>query len=747
MQSDQLFNELHELIDELLTDNKWVKLKVGGYSMFPFFKNGEIITIKKCPASELVIGDVVVFKIRDKWIAHRLIKIQLIDNKKILITKGDSCKKIDSKFAEECIIGKVVSFSKNHQPKSLETKYYKIIGRIMAQFSTIVTPFIVALLWLVLRVMRVYKSIKNVFKSMFFICRDSRRIAFVNILISVFQGVLPFVIIYLIKRLVDAISVVNSYTDKIDAYKVIGVIIVVTGIAFLAQSILSIIGNEIRVRLTQSITMYIYRLLHKKYSSLEMAYIEDANQQDVIHRAVQEAGFRPIKMVNESLSVVQSLASWLFIAVILFTIHWAVFFLIIIAVLPGFLIRIKYSKKFYNLNKENSPKEREAHYYNRILTGLPFAKELRLFGLENFFTGRFNNIQKDLYHKKNKLSRKQAIADIYAQTFAIVVIFLSFGFVAYLGVNGSISIGTVVLFFLIFQRGFSVMKDLFQSIAGLFGDNVFINDFFYFLKFSPLQELSEVKETIAPLQKGIVVENVSFHYPSSQRQALQSISLQIPAGKTVALVGANGSGKTTLVKLLCGFYTPQQGRILFDNIDISSINPDEIREQISAVFQDFALYNLTAKENIALGMNSKPINDSEIEQSASNSGIAEVLAKLPNGYDSLLGNLFEKGEELSIGQWQKIAIAKAFYRNTPILFMDEPSSALDAETELHILNNLKLLAKDKTTLIISHRFSTIKWVDVIYVLDEGVVVESGDHEKLMALEGKYFNMYQHSVNK
>jgi ATP-binding cassette subfamily B protein len=477
-----------------------------------------------------------------------------------------------------------------------------------------------------------------------------------------------------------------------------------------------------------------------------MAYLEDAGQQDKIHRAVQEAGFRPLKMINESFATIQSVISWMVIAIILFKIHWIVFVLILIAIIPGFLVRFKFSNKFYKLNKVNSTKERESYYYNRILTSLAFAKEIRLFGIGKFFTERFHNIQTNLHKQKKALLRKRAIADIFAQTFAVIFIFFSFGYITRLAVNGAISIGTVVLFFFIFQRGYSILKDLFQSIAGLYEDNVFLSDFFDFLRLPALHKSSQTHEIIRTLQQSIVIDNVSFQYPSSQRKALDSISIEIPSGKTIALVGPNGSGKTTLVKLLCGFYSPDSGRILFDNQDISVINPEEIRKQITAVFQDFALYNMTAAENIFLGDISNSISIDKIKQAAKNAGIDDILEKLPLGYNNIIGNLFEKGEELSIGQWQKMAIARAFYRNSSIVFMDEPSSALDAETELQLLQNLKSLAKNKTVLIISHRLSTIKWADIIYVMDHGKVTEQGSHNELMELRGKYYQMFEQNRN-
>ncbi len=750
MQTDELFSELYELSEELLTSDHNIKLRVGGWSMYPFSRNGDIIVFNKCKSSELKIGDIVIFKTEKKWIAHRLIKIVTKDAHTIYITKGDACKHKDPPFSEEKLLGKATSYSHNGKVKNLESLFYKTVGKLMVQFSWLFTPIITTLLLLKKIRSKGFKILSGVWKSLLFISRRSRKKTFFNLILAVFQGLLPFVIIYLFKWVIDDLWQIDHFTranlvaDKSQAFDKLIMLIIASGLVFLANSLITIINTESRERLSQSISLYIYDLLHKKHITLDMSCLEDSGQQNKIHRAVQEAGFRPLKMVTESLAILTSGVSCVFVFAMLLTVHWSVALLILVAVLPGFFVRFKFAAKLYQLNRSNSTKEREAYYYNRIITGLPFAKELRLFKLGNLFKTRFNNVQVYLHNRKNSLMRKKVIADILAQVFAVSLIFFSFGLVSWFAVKGSITIGTVVLFFLVFQRGFSVLKDLFNSVAGICEDNVFLQDFFDFLEMPSTNNVTDQAQNVRTLHKGISIEDVSFHYPSSQRKALENISLEIPAGKTVALVGANGSGKTTLVKLLCSFYKPDSGTILFDGANISETDPDEIRSQITAVFQDFALFNMSASENIWLGNSDGDINLNEIKKSAQNAGIADVLENLPDGYNNMLGNLFDKGEELSIGQWQKIAIARAFYRNSPILFMDEPSSALDAETELHLLQNLKMLAKNKTVLIISHRFSTIKWADMIYVLDKGKIIEKGNHEQLMQMKGKYSSMFEQS---
>jgi len=461
---------------------------------------------------------------------------------------------------------------------------------------------------------------------------------------------------------------------------------------------------------------------------------------------VQEASFRPIKIINELLTGVKSVAAGLFMVVLFANIRWYLVVLLAISIIPGVIIRLKYSRRLYKLKESQSTKEREMYYYNRILTGFPFAKELKLFGFTRFFLQRFTTTQNRLFDQKIKLSKSELRLEIGAQFFAIILIFISLGYVSYLKLSGAISIGTVVLFFFAFQRGYSVLNDLFRSITQIMEDNTFLNDFMAFLNMPVRSEVQPEKQEPFSLNSEIKFENVSFSYESSKREVLKSISITIPAGKKVAFVGANGSGKTTLIKLLCGFYQPDSGTIFFDGIDSRNIGQKRICENITAVFQDFALYNIPAIENLGLGNVQMELNPDKVKKAAEAAGIADVIERLPNGYHTLLGNLFKGGEELSIGQWQKMAIARAFYRDSPLILMDEPSSALDASSELQIIKSLKELSQDKTAVIVSHRLSTVQWADLIYLFDKGEVVEYGNHVELMALKGKYFALFQTANN-
>jgi len=478
-----------------------------------------------------------------------------------------------------------------------------------------------------------------------------------------------------------------------------------------------------------------------------------------MHRAVQEASFRPVKLLNEVQHLLKSLAASLFLLGIFISIRWYLVLVLLVAIAPGVLLKIRFARRYHQLKEKQSPQERKMYYFNRVLTGHSFAKEMKLFGFARYFLKRFRGFQDILFKDRLTLRRSEVMQNLLAQTFAVVLVFATLALVAFQSLSGLFTIGTVVLFFFAFQRGYSVLNDLFRSMAGLLEDTIFMNDFREFVEGTAgeqtitankpgEQTITANKPAEVPafsLQQAIRIENLSFRYVNSKRDALQSVNLTIRKGETVAIVGANGSGKTTLIKLLCGFYQPDSGKIYYDNFTSSELGREVICKNLSAVFQDFALYNVLASENIALGDIDHTFSEFKVENAAKMAGIAEVLQQLPGGYKTLLGNQFLGGEELSIGQWQKLAIARAFYRDSELLLMDEPSSALDAVSEQQIIETLKKLAHQKTAVIISHRLSTVRWADRIVVFDEGRVVEEGTHDELIIRNGTYAHLYQQAT--
>jgi ATP-binding cassette subfamily B protein len=305
----------------------------------------------------------------------------------------------------------------------------------------------------------------------------------------------------------------------------------------------------------------------------------------------------------------------------------------------------------------------------------------------------------------------------------------------------------MAMFLLAFRQGMMYIKDLFGALAGLYEDSLFIGDTFEFLNLKESVTAALPVVTPAPLRKKITVENLSFTYPGNNFMTISNVSFEIKKGEIIALVGPNGAGKSTLARLLCRLYDPDSGNIKYDDNDIRNIDPEEYRKHFSVVFQDFMLYNLTAGENIRMGDIDEKNPDARIQSSASATGVDKLISNLPDGYDTAIGNLFDDSRELSWGEWQKIALARALFRDAPVLILDEPSSALDADAEYDIFSRFREIVKGRTSILISHRFTNVSLADRIIVLDKGAIAETGTHEELMKRGGIYFTMFSKQSNR
>ncbi|MCK5313444.1 MAG: ABC transporter ATP-binding protein [Desulfobacteraceae bacterium] len=423
---------------------------------------------------------------------------------------------------------------------------------------------------------------------------------------------------------------------------------------------------------------------------------------------------------------------------LLISFHWAVPLFLIGAVIPGVVIQIKYSGIMFNWQRERTQTERKGGYLNWLITGSLHAKELRLFGLGDLFTKRFSKIRQTLRGEKLELIKKRSIADVLAQICSIVAMFGALGLIIFRAVHGMISLGDLVMYYQAFQRGLEFFRNLLTGVAGLYNDNLFISNFYEFIdlkiKIASPDKPVKVPET---MMHGVAFKDVSFKYPMSEKSVLANINFSINPGEIVALVGENGAGKSTLTKLLCRLYDPDSGAISIDNTDIRQFAVSDLRDMIGVMFQDYAKYHFSARENIWIGDIAVPFESDKIKVAAKNADAKRVIEKLPKGFETVLGKMFRDGEELSQGQWQKIALARAFMRDAQLIILDEPASSLDAESEYEIFNNFRKLLKGKSALLISHRFSTVKMADRILVLENGTIIEQGSHDVLMQKQGQY----------
>ena len=392
--------------------------------------------------------------------------------------------------------------------------------------------------------------------------------------------------------------------------------------------------------------------------------------------------------------------------------------------------------------RDRTPLERKAWYVHMLLTQAGAAKEVRLFDLGARLRQWFLDARSVLCRERIALERRWALSTSVAQLIGVVGILGVYSFVAIRTLQGQFTVGDLVICFQAVQRASGFLESVGQSVANLYENNPFLTTLNEFLGVQSRLPISVSPKTFpCPMTEGIVFDHVSFQYPHEERVAIRDFTFSIRAGEHVAFVGANGAGKTTLVKLLCRLYDPSNGRIMIDQTDLRDYPIAEIRGAVSGIFQDFVKFQLSAKDNIALGVRTSGADPFAIVQAAKQAGIHETIEHLPNGYESLLGKLFDGGHELSIGEWQKVALARAILRNSQILILDEPTSAMDAKAEAELFERFHELAHGRTAILISHRLSTVKMADRIFVVDQGQIVEQGTHDELMAQQGLYTNLF------
>jgi len=482
--------------------------------------------------------------------------------------------------------------------------------------------------------------------------------------------------------------------------------------------------------------------LIRKALSLDLTHFENAEFYDKLQNARREADWRALQIMNNGFYIVQNIITLVSFGAILLTFNIWLTLILFGATIPAFIAQSKYAELNFRLLSWRAPEARRMSYLEYLLTVDSSVKEVKLFGLGEPLLGRYADLFWKFMREDQVLAQKRSLASFGWGLLATLSYYFAYAWIILRTVSGEITLGSMTMYLSIFRSSQNVFQTLFFGLSDLYENALFMSNLFAFLDLKPQMPVSAHPIVLpAKLECGIEFRKVSFKYPDREEYALRDVSITIKPGEKIALVGANGAGKTTFVKLLTRLYDPTEGQVLIDGIDLREVDPQDLQKRIGVIFQDFVRYYLPARENVGFGQIDQLENEPRIIDSATRSGADPTIRSLPQGYDTMLGKWFERGNDLSGGEWQKVALARAFMREAEVLVLDEPTAALDALNEYAIFQRFRELTDNKIALLISHRFSTVRMADRIVVLDEGQVIETGTHAELLALGGEYAKLF------
>ena len=559
----------------------------------------------------------------------------------------------------------------------------------------------------------------------------------------VLQGLLPVATVWLSRSLVNAtVAVLRSGADSRNVRAAVVSALLLAAVAVTGEALHSLFA-WVKTNQGELVQDYILALVHRKSVEVDLAFYDSPDFFDRLHRAREEAHYRPLALIDSVANLLQNgitLAAMFF--VLLSFGPWMPVALAA-AALPALWVVLRYAVRQHELRLRTTGDDRRSWYYDWLLTSRETASELRLFGLGVHFRAAFDGVRAHLRDQRLALARGNALAEMAAGIAALTASGAGLGWMFWRALRGAITLGDLTLFYQAFQQALRVVQSLLDNAGQLYYNSLFIGNLFEFLALdSTLVAPAKPRPVPTVAASALRFDDLTFTYPGTSAPVLRHLSLTIPAGRVVAFVGPNGSGKSTLVKLLCRFYDPEAGRIELDGVDLRDLSPEDLRSQISVVFQDPVRYNATAAESIALGDAVAPPDPGRVRAAAKAAGADEVIAALPREYDTRLGKMFLEGEELSGGQWQRMALARAFYRHAGLLILDEPTRSMDPWAEADWLERLRASAASRTTLIITHRLTTAMRADIIFVMAGGQVIESGSHEELVRKGGLYAQSWQ-----
>ncbi|MBK8022230.1 MAG: ABC transporter ATP-binding protein [Chloroflexi bacterium] len=564
----------------------------------------------------------------------------------------------------------------------------------------------------------------------------------------IMQSAIPVLVVVLTRDAINSVvTLVDGGWDAAELNTTVGAFLALAVVHLAAEVIGGAMGF-VRLTQTERIRDTISRMIQEKAVSLDVHYFESQAFYDLIHRVRQDARMRPLSLLENVGLMLRTFLSLIGMIGLLIAYSPWLPFVLLIGGLPALWSIIYYSRKLSEFRLESAIQERRSIYYDTLVTERAAAQELRMFGLAGHYMQKYREVRRFLIDRRMRMARSKIVTDFLATLIGFSMVGGALIWMAGRALSGEATLGDLGAFYQIFRQGQGLFSSLMGSAGEIYQNMLFLEDLFTFFDLKPNLPEKEAQGSHPwlPLTTGIEIRSVSFSYPGSARQALQDFSLTIPAGKIIAIVGENGQGKTTLMKLLCRFYDPDEGCILWDGIDIRELPLGSLRRSIAMLFQVPIHYMETARQNIAVGDLAIADSQERIAKAAASSSADVIIDRLPEGYDTVLGRYFG-GEELSVGQWQRLALARAFVREASLIILDEPTSAMDSWAENDWLARVRDHASARTMIMITHRFTTAMLADRIYLMRNSHIVEQGTHAELLELNGVYAQSWHEQMRR